>query len=359
MDIYSVYIILPFIYYWVFVGMCVPEYLKKKLFLITFFFQVFIYLAFFEYGRLPDVPFYNRWYKFMCNHSLFDFYSFYHSVHVEYGYSVLVKFLTFFSDNPRLLYIVRSAIFTTCVTYVIFKHSSNYFITVMLFFLTFGLGQSVFVVRQYLALSIYLLSIDSILNKNLRSYLIISFLSLSLHNSIICLIPLYFIYHNIPIERWGIYRIMTFAGLAILCAHSIIRIVSANTGLYDDYLLSESIKGLGSIGLVIRSLVLFVPFYVLCRNDIYTDIYARIYFYICILNILFAFIGFGIPAGSRVFTNYNSFSILIFPYMAYKIKDKNLRFFFLVGIVALFVGLYLVQPKQSSVYTYNFIDFFN
>lgn len=320
----------------------------KRIFFIFTFLYLVSFLSLFNYQTFPDVRTYNRHYEFLTTNTISDFY-YYHGNVLEVGYIIFNKILTLISSDPRTLYIIRGIIFSISILWVIKKHSTNYLLSILIFFLCFGVNQSIFVVRQYIALAIFLLSIDSILHKHLLKYIFIWILSFSFHGSMIVFFPLYWLYNYIHLSKYSIWSYMLITIIGACFMHFLFRKISESMGFYEAYLLFSDDEGT-SAGMLIRTLVIFVPFLLFCFRRIYSDVYGKLFFVTGLLNVAVAITVIGIPSGSRLVTNYNSFAMLSIPYVVSSLSVKNTRYIYICTILLIFYVLYFLRLSNYGYY---------
>ena len=309
---------------------------------------IFFFLAFFNYQTFPDIDTYNEYYSFLSHNSIDDLY-YSKGTLMEFGYLLFNKVLTFISSDPRTLYIARSIIFSICITTVIKKHSCNHFVTIVFFFLLFGLNQSIFVVRQYLAIAIYLLSISSILDQNIRKYLFIWFLAFSIHKSLIVCLPLYWLYNYFKLKKDNFLLVSCIFILGSFFLKSLALFVAKRFGVYGDYLLNIGNDG-NSTGLLIRALCIYLPYILFCSRNFLKDNYSKLFFWTSLLNVVMSIILIGVPAGSRLYPCYNSFSMLVIPYITSSINSKQLRITLMVFLFLVFSYLYFLRISNYNYY---------
>ena len=350
MGIYILNVIFPFI---ILVVGSLLGLRKKKLFsflLSSVSIYIFVFLAFFNYQTFPDIDTYNEYYTYLSQNSIGDLY-YSKGTLMEFGYLLFNKVLTFISPDPRTLYIARSIIVSVCITTVIRKHSCNYFVSVIFFFLLFGLNQSIFVVRQYLAIAIYLLSISYILDKNLRRYLFIWFIAFSIHKSLIVCLPLYWLYNYFKLKKENVVLVSCIFILGSYFIKSFVLIIAERFGIYGDYLLNIGDDG-NSTGLLIRSLCIFLPYIIFCSSNYSKDSYSSLFFWTSLLNVVMSIVLIGVPAGSRLYPCYNCFSMLVIPYIASCIHLKGQRNALMALLFVIFTYLYFLR---ISDYNYFFM----
>lgn len=348
MSIYILNVFFPFIIY--IVG-AILGLKKKKLDRFLFssvWLYIFFILALFNYQTFPDIETYNEYYSYLSKNSIVDLYYSYGTL-MEYGYLLFNKLLTIINSDPRTLYIVRSIIFASGIIAFIRRHSCDYFISLVFFFLLFGLNQSIFVVRQYLALSIYLLSISSILDKNVKKYVFIWFLSFSIHKSMIICLPLYWLYHYYKIRNNNIIITSIIFILSSFLIQQISIVLAKHIGIYSSYLLNIGEDG-NSAGLFLRAIVVFVPFLVFCKRKIVNDKNAKLLFWTSLMNVVMSIVLIGVPSGSRLYTNYNAFSMLTIAYVANGQASKQSKYMYLAIVFLIFVFLYFIRMSDYNYY---------
>ena len=348
MNIYVLNIFVPFLIF--LIGNCLGlrKIEIKKFVLSSVAIYLFVFLSFFNYQTFPDIDTYNAYYSFLTENSIGELY-YSSGTLMEYGYLLFNKILTFVSPNPRFLYIVRSFIFSYCIICVVKKHSCSYLVSLIFFFLLFGLNQSIFVVRQYLAISIFLLSIASILDNKVKIYFLFWLLSFSFHKSMIICLPLYWLYHYSLIKKNNVVIISCIFIIMSFFLKTAFIIVSERWGIYGDYLLNMGDNG-NSAGLLIRALVIFIPFILFCRKKIYIDKYATLFFWTSLLNVVMSIVLIGVPAGSRLYSCYNSFSMLAIPYTANSIISRKLKEFYFLILLLFFSFFYFLRMSDYSYY---------
>ena len=148
-------------------------------FLVLAFLQLFVLHAFLDPSTMPDLPGYAFVYKKMEYLSPFDKIAL---VKMETGWMVMNKALCMVSKNPRLLIVLTSLCIVGGYFVAIKKYSPMLGLSVILFFFTTYL-QSLFVLRQHLAVAICLLSIPAILNRKQVLFLLIMALAFSMHKT--------------------------------------------------------------------------------------------------------------------------------------------------------------------------------
>ena len=111
----------------------------------------------------------------------------------EKGYILLNKLILIFTNNPFGLVLITSLIILSGYFYSIRKYSPLIALSILLYIMG-PYVQSIYVLRQHIAMSILLFTYPFIINRQLYKFLIVVLLAFSIHQSAIVFLPVYFIY---------------------------------------------------------------------------------------------------------------------------------------------------------------------
>lgn len=136
----------------------------------------------------------------------------------EYVFNYLCKFISIIGGDFRVFLIIYNFILFAIYYYTLKKYSNNVALSIVVFVLVVYF-QSIFVLRQHLAIAILLLSIPFILNKKIIPFIFVFLIATNTHLSAVVWLPVYFIY-NINNQK-------AFIVSLILCSVAI-PLVSAN-----------------------------------------------------------------------------------------------------------------------------------
>ena len=112
----------------------------------------------------------------------------------DYSYAIFNKICSLISNDFKSLLFIYNVILIGS-HYLIAKKYSPYLPISIALFLLISYNQSLFVIRQYLAISVLLWTIPCILNKKIIPYIILSTIAFFFHSSSIIWFPIYFIYN--------------------------------------------------------------------------------------------------------------------------------------------------------------------
>lgn len=119
---------------------------------------------------------------------------------------------------------------------------------------------SCFLLRQYLAMATVMLSIPTIIKRNLKQYLVLMIIAFSFHVTAFVFLPMYFLY-RIEDTKLGKIRMFVFLVVMILLGSVLVRITMYLSGNYYKYILGEE-QG-SYFRLIMKIYLLFVYLYTL------------------------------------------------------------------------------------------------
>lgn len=112
---------------------------------------------------------------------------------MEVGYRLYTKIISDISISP-LFFLLVTGFLLTLGYYKTIRKYSPYIIVSFLFILTGPFFQSLFVLRQHLAMSIILLTYPYIIDRKIVPYILLFLLAYSFHQTAIIFFPIYFLY---------------------------------------------------------------------------------------------------------------------------------------------------------------------
>lgn len=169
---------------------------KKSIFLFIAFGLILFERSFVDPLSMPDLDSYQSTFYDISNIDIFQpgaIADYQYSHKEETGFLVFFKLASFFTSDFNVVLLIYGAIWLLVFTYIIAKYSSNIFLSFILLFLLIY-GQSLFVLRQHMAIPLILLTYDSIINRKLIWFIILIFLASQFHTSAVIWFPMYFFY---------------------------------------------------------------------------------------------------------------------------------------------------------------------
>jgi len=265
----------------------------------------------------------------------------------DYFYAVFNRIVSYVSNDFVFFLLVYNLILFFSLFYVIKKYSPNYIISIVLILL-FVYNQSLFVVRQYLALVIVILTIPYIFRKKLSVYLILCIVAFFTHSSSIVWIPIYFIY-NIK-DKKGFMVIMIVASLLIALLNSDLGRYLLIFGLdFENYIDTSSEVSLNAK--LIRILYLALYFIFLRKHALEDGINKLTSITLSLLTVGYVFAP-PIDIVGRMLLYYQVFLIFAIPLTMTYMRNWIFRVPYFIGIL-LFQG-YLIMKGLEELY---FVDY--
>lgn len=261
----------------------------------------------------------------------------------DYFYAIFNRIVSYFSKDFVFFLLVYNLVLFGSLYVVIKKYSPYPLISVVLILL-FVYNQSLFVVRQYLALSIILLTIPSILQKKLPIYLMLCTVAFFTHSSAIVWVPVYFLY-NIKKTRDLV--------IALVVAIFIISMLNSDLGRYlflfgldfSNYFDTTAETSLNAKLIRIIYLVFYVLF--LGKHSMDQGINRLCLIILIILTAGYVFAP-PIEVVGRMLLYYQCFLIFAIPLTMSKIKSAIIKMCYLIGIL-IFQG-YLIMKGLEEFY---------
>lgn len=258
----------------------------------------------------------------------------------EIGFFALNWVVSRFTDSPTLVFLVCSIVFFTCTYAAIMKLSYH---PIMSVFLIFGMSYLFIfmnVMRQMVAVSVLLYSIQFIQDRRPALFAVCVILAASVHISSLIFLVAYFlpmIRINIPIC------------LALVCIFSIFKTQIA--GLLNLIISKTQYAGyIGSVfdtdesGSVVIALNLIVLFFSLVAPAIYGKMLTGQYnllLWCQLISTLIAIMSGSIPLSQRVRWVFSLSSIILLPNAIEMIEDEKIRFLVQAAVIILYT-IYII-----------------
>lgn len=256
-----------------------------KFFMAITFLQLVVVHSFIDPFSVPDLPSYHDMFFELKKIKGFSFFSLkgIEQIDIEPGYLLFAKLVSLLSNSFVVFLLCVSIIIVGSYFFVFKKYSPYPFISIIMLLLT-SFNQSIFVLRQHIAIGLCLLTIPLIIKREQIKFLFIVFVAFLFHRSAFIWIPVYYLY-GLKKDR-NLLMIGFFGGIAsYLFASVIYELVLNSFTAYNAY------TGEGSIvNLLIPSLVL-VFYVIFLRKKIFDKGINRLVF-VCLMLYFVLSIGF-------------------------------------------------------------------
>lgn len=264
----------------------------------------------------------------------------------EPGYVILNKFLYIICPWQQTILIVEAIVSVFCISYFIYKNSDDPFLGIM-FYVTLGVMTFQLTgFRQSFAMSICLLSIECIKNKNLKKFILLNLLAMSFHKTAMIFLPAYFILNNKINLKTFIYTIVL-----LITSEPLGRIIT----ILGNYILEKEYSGVDEVGMTGWLINMSIYMIILIVSTIYykyikntTGINLTI-----ITMVLFNMRNVTAILG-RVSLFFSPGIIISLPEVINIIKNDKLKILIKYIAISLSIILFLYRSRSSDWINYKF-----
>ena len=302
---------------------------------------------------MPDLEAYSWGYEQIHNTSLAELATanIYGVKIPEVGFRYLMKLCAELSSSFTFFLFILGVLWLIGYFRVISSYSP-YVIISLLLLVVGPYNQSIFVIRQHLAMLVVFLSYTYIIRKNAIKFLLVIALAFLLHQTAIIVLPLYFLYQIrdkkkiiISIILVAIFLYFSFSYFLVTMGNDMLQGYSSyidyNKYTTPDYIDSDTKTN--ATGAFIVALELFLYIYML-KKDVFDDGINRILLLSLVVGLILSICGIGYNPTSRLVMYYTSVSFLTIPIMAKYARSHFYRNF----IALLFLFLYAYMTFAGS-----------
>lgn len=247
------------------------------------------------------------------------------SLKAEIGYRVFCKVITLFTSEWRWAMFLISIVILSGYYYAV-KHYSTMFWLSILLIMVGPFSQSLFVLRQHMAMGIILFTYPFIIEKKIVPYIVICLLAFLLHQSALIFVPVYFIYNMRNNYMVQIVFIMLFFVLFYYYSNLLSATASVvmNTASYSDSFFEYNSDGQNAKTAYLLSAVTILRYFLL-RKDFLKEGINKLISIILIMGTILSFVGVGYMGTGRLNMYYTATSFLFIPNTLQYLKRKDIR----------------------------------
>lgn len=324
------------------------ETIRNWVFLAIAFVQLFVLHAFVDIYSVHDLGEYFRAYNLVGTHALYhSIYEGYSAIKMEPGWLVLNKVLYLISPYFRLLLIATSLMMIGFILRSVRHYSTIMWLSVYIFLCSMY-GQSIFVLRQYCAMSICLFSIKYIIDRKPLGFAVAMLVAANIHITALVFVPLYVVYSFKPNTRIMLFAILA-AVVVKLSTNVIFNYLFTSSSWYSSYATRE---GANYTSFFIMALIFVLYLYSFDWKLDRIDGIDRLLFYMSLIAMIILFAGVGFSPTNRLAKYYSIAEILIIPRALSGIESRLYRYGILAVLMLAYLLLFL-SPTQS-VYLSNY-----
>jgi len=279
------------------------------------------------------------------------------NVFTDIIFNNLVKFVFNYDISPRWIFVLSSTITFINIGYFLNKTSKNIILSFMIFtFFPLFYATSLSIIRQYIAISFFLIAIIFIYERNWRKYLLAILLGFGFHSSIILLLPFYFINRikfNIPIVVLLIIFsvFLKFYGLELLKAIPIF-------DRYMIYIINKWGPGYINYFILFNALLMLLTFlFIYFEKNNNIDGFERTLYKIYLFGaLLYGPLMFSEPA-TRICLYMIITLIVLIPNIVSKFRNQALICYFISILLMCYFSYILYKDYYNGPVGFNVIPF--
>lgn len=289
-----------------------------------------------RYNVGTDYISYQQWFSYYLSHKL-------SLKNDEIGFGVLIKVIQLVTLNPQFLFLIVAIIINILIMIFIRKHTEFFELGYFLFIALYFYYSSFNILRQWIAIAIFLYAIRYIYNKNFKKYLLCIFIACTFHKTAIITIPMYFIL-NMKLNKKNIIIVsltilMLYVGLdtILLKANSIFNI---NTTKYLNYFNKDDTIGAKGyaysiITMMTLLIILFTKKQYLLKNE-----HGKEDIIMLVIMLAFSIMGINSMIFSRLQLYFLPYLVVIIPNILKVIIKKQRKFVYAVIMILGFAYMY-------------------
>lgn len=317
-----------------------------KIFMYISFIMMVVLHSIVDAESMPDLPYYKLGFQDVVHYNITELQESFWANQFELGYMVFMKVISFITSNFNVFLAISSIIWLSAYYFAIRKFSPYVFVSILLFLVTI-FDQSIFVLRQHLAMAILVLSWDFIIKKEPLKFACLCGLAFTMHVSSIVYAPLYFLY-NIRNRRK---YMMAILAVCVVFAFSYFLILeyigssvmdNASTYLYNEKYDGSNYNSAIMMALLMASMIFFMG------KHVFEDGINRLLFSFMCIGLIGSFFGVGNSATGRLYSYFTTIPYMVVPVVMTYIKDKPIKVIYAVGVISLYAFIAYVGSQTHN-----------
>lgn len=309
-------------------------------FLAVSFIQLMLCHSCVEINSVPDLPHYEDEYSLMASLPFFNAVTSFRTS--EYLYYSLCKIVSLISSDFRFFLLIYNLLLFILYYTSFIKYSKYIMLSVCMLLMT-TYSQSIFVLRQHLAVAIILTTYPAIINKRLLQYLLLTAIAFFVHHSAIIWLPVYFIYNAKKTNTLSLFLFVliicsSFIGEAFIFVNEIFKLD------YAEYIVGSS-NSFSFVNIVV-CLVYLITYIVFLGHHVFDFGINRLILILLILSTVGMSIGYTISLANRASVYFTVSYMFSVPLTLSYIRNSCVKIIYLLGVL-LFNG-YLTNELWNT-----------
>lgn len=304
--------------------------------------------------------------RFLCGTDYVNYAIMYHDVRsggmaalearrIEWGYLVLSALFGKLFEEPFVFFFCMALVTNLLVILALRKYSEHFWISCVLYILTFIFYGSFNLIRQTIAMSIVIYAHQSLIDKRMFRYFLIILIAALFHTSVLVMIPVYFIVQRpawSPIIWCGFVAVLLFFVFYDSAVSILFSFLSHTRYSTYEQMIKDSDHGANILRIVVAGAPVLLAF--LFRTEIKRNYpHSNLVCNMAVLSLLIAIMGMKQIYFTRISLYFSVYNMLLIPYIIDLFQDKRMRLE--VGAVILGCYLaycYLLLPNEGGVLPY-------
>lgn len=262
---------------------------------------------------------------------------------MEDGYDIVIKILASVFHNPQFVFVFSGLFFTIVICRYIYLNSSSPMISLIIYITLGSFTFSLMGLRQTIAMSICLLSIEYIKKKKLFMFVLLIIIAMQFHITAIIFLPVYFI-SKITISAKNALLFLIVSSVTILSANSIVGM--ANKVFSSNYI--NTVNSGGIVVVLTYLITIFATF--LYRKSVLKNKDSALFFNMVLLGFISYILRyFGALASERISFYFFYAIIILLPETINSLGDEKERKLARYTTVTLAISLFLYRVYKTPI----------
>ena len=249
----------------------------------------------------------------------------------ERGFKLYQKFFSTFFSDFNIFLVINSFVMFGLYYKSFFRYSPYMYMSVLLLLLT-PYNQSIFVLRQHLAIAVLTLTYPHIINRDFRKFFVVLFVAYLIHNSSLIFLPVYFLYGINNTRRYLI--VMAMGSLVASFLLITIVLILGSIFTRNTFFIENIERGVATKAIIMGAVMLCYCYYL--KERVLEPGINKLVFTISFLGIIGNAL-VGEAGGGRIFLSFYVIMLFQIPITMYYIKNKFQKCVYLISVLSLFV----------------------
>lgn len=277
-------------------------------------------------------------------------------VDFEFGYILFNKIVGIIYNNERFLLIIVSVIIVLRISKFIYYNSKIKWLSFFLF-VTLGFwGNSLNIIRQFIAIAILLPAVNYITENKLKKFILNVIIAAFIHKTALIFLILY------PLSKVKITKryIFVVASICIILSKFSVDIINLIANFFNyNFYINDIGNGLGNgkgMFILLSSVLIVALIYKKYINE--KDKNFNIYIHMIIISIVFNTLAFNFALMGRVMHYFTISMIILIPNVIFYMKEKIDKYIatYLVAFLSIYYYIFIILQKDLNVVVpYKFV----